>query len=124
MSPKFFKFTRKGKLPAFKDHDKFREFDEITLYYFKLVDKYDQLIMTSEGYSSAGLRDKAIAAVKLYSGYDEHFERSSTPGGKWFYTLRGSDYKILGTSRMYSTSGELEDAIAELRSLAPKALIA
>lgn len=124
MSPKFFKFTRKSKLPAFKDNDHFREFNEIALYYFKLVDRYDQLIMTSEGYFTSEQRDKAIASVKLYSGYDEHFERSSTPGGKWFYTLRGSDYKLLGTSRMYSTSGELEEAIAELRSLAPKALIA
>jgi len=124
MSPKFFKFTRKGKLPSLRDHIQVKQLDDVTLYYFKLVNRYDELVMTSDGYTTAEARDKAIAAVKLYSGYDEHFERSSTPGGKWFYILRGGDYRTIGTSRMYSSSGELEEAISELRTLAPKALIA
>ena len=73
MSPKFFKFTRKSKLPAFKDNDHFREFNELALYYFKLVDIYDQLITTSEGYFTTEHLDKSIASFNLYSADAEHF---------------------------------------------------
>lgn len=106
MAAKFAKFTGKNNQ-----------------FCYRLIYTSGEIILNSECFTTVVARDQGIASVKANAGYDERYERSSTPADKWFFSLRASNCKIVGTSPMYETNTEMEAVINAVKAIATNAII-
>lgn len=92
-------------------------------YYFRLVAANNENILRSEGYSTIEDCGAGISSVRQNAPYDTRYERSSTPGGLWFFNLRGNNGHIVGTSQMYPNSHIMEAEILAVKREAPSAVV-
>ena len=92
-------------------------------FYFRLVAANNENILRSEGYTSCEACDTGITSVRQNAPYDARYERSSTPGGLWFFNLRGNNGHVVGTSQMYPNSHAMEAGISAVKREAPSAAV-
>lgn len=92
-------------------------------FYFRLVAANNENILRSEGYTSCDSCDGGITSVRQNAPYDARYERSSTPGGLWFFNLRGNNGHVVGTSQMYPNSHSMEAGISAVKREAPAAQV-
>jgi uncharacterized protein YegP (UPF0339 family) len=90
-------------------------------FYFRLMAPDNQNILTSGAYLSAYACDNGITSVRANAPYDSRYERSSTPGGLWFFNLHGTNGHTAGISRMFMNSREMESGITAVKYCAPYA---
>jgi hypothetical protein len=86
------------------------------VYYVKLIDGTGRIILQCTGCPSATDNVRCINKIRSSAQNDALYERSSTPEGKWYFSLRSPDGATIAISRMHSSSAELEHAIAAVKS--------
>lgn len=92
-------------------------------FYFNLKAGNGQVILSSEGYTTASARDNGIESVRKNSQDDKRFERKESKKGEPFFTLNSTNGQIIGKSEMYSSKSGMENGIASVRKNAPEATV-
>ncbi|MCO5236046.1 MAG: YegP family protein [Chitinophagaceae bacterium] len=92
-------------------------------YYFNLVAGNGQVILSSEGYTTAAARQNGIDSVKKNAGDDSRYEKLSSSGGKPYFTLKAANGQVIGKSQMYGSEAGRDNGIASVKSNAPDATV-
>ncbi len=71
---------------------------------FRLKSGNHQVILSSEGYSSASSRDNGIASVQKNSGDRKRYETRTTSSGKPYFVLKAGNGEVIGSSQAYASS--------------------
>ena len=91
-------------------------------FMFNLRAANNQIILTSEMYSSKSGAQGGIESVKNNSRSDASYERKSGKG-KSYFVLKATNGQVIGTSEMYSSASSMEAGIASVKTNAPKAAV-
>lgn len=92
-------------------------------YYFNLKADNGQVILSSEGYTSAAARLNGIESVKANAKDDKKFERLTASNGKFYFTLKATNGQIIGKSQMYVNEAGRDNGIESVKNNAPNASI-
>ncbi len=81
-------------------------------YMFNLIAGNNEVVLTSESYSTKAAAEGGIAAVTKNAASDANFERKKAKDGKPYFSLKSADNgQILGRSEMYSTEAAMEKGV-------------
>ncbi|HAZ64803.1 MAG TPA: hypothetical protein DCZ72_14495 [Armatimonadetes bacterium] len=86
---------------------------------FVLKAANSETILSSEGYSSKNAALAGIAAVRAACAVEERFERRESRTGEPYFVLKAENYRIIGTSEMYSSIASLENGIRSVQTNGP-----
>jgi uncharacterized protein YegP (UPF0339 family) len=87
-------------------------------YYFRLRSANNEIILSSEGYTTKQSCQTGIASVKANAPYDSRYERRDNPGN-YTFNLRAANGEIIGRSESYTTSYARENGIEAVKRDAP-----
>jgi uncharacterized protein YegP (UPF0339 family) len=90
-------------------------------FQFNLKADNNQIILTSEGYTTKASCQNGIESVKKNSGSDDSFERKVATNGKHYFSLKAANAQIIGMSQMYETIASMEIGITSVKNNAPSA---
>lgn len=91
-------------------------------YRFNLFAKNgENILRSSEGYSSKQGCQKGIASVKTNAPYDSRYSRSIASSGDYYFTLKAANGETLGISEMYTSSYARDNGINAVKRDAPNA---
>lgn len=96
--PRFLKFDDKGGNPR-----------------FHLTATNGQIILASEGYSSADARDNGISSVQANGTNDSRYNRKVASNGQFYFNLTAGNGEIIGTSEMYTTVAARDNGIESVK---------
>lgn len=94
-------------------------------YTFSLQSESGQTLLTSIPFNNREEISKTIAYLKGLIGQSTVFERKTDYNGKFLFTLKNGDGKIIGNSMLYSSEAGMENGIKNLKtsiSLLPDAM--
>ena len=92
-------------------------------FQFNLKAGNNEIILTSEGYSTKANCQNGIQSVKLNSQDDAKFDRKTSTNGKFYFNLKSSNGQIIGTSEMYESESSRETGLASVKSNASTASV-
>jgi uncharacterized protein YegP (UPF0339 family) len=92
-------------------------------YYFRLNSADGEIILHSDGFKVRDGAEKGIELIKLSVYHDERFKRKISMDGRYFFEIMSMEKNILGTSRMYDTIQDCDEAISLVKDLAPDAMV-
>lgn len=92
-------------------------------YHFSLVADNGEIILSSEGYTTKDSCLKGIESVKKNSPEPGNYSVSESKDGKFYFTLKAANNKIIGTSETYNTLDSLNAGIASLQKNGPRATV-
>lgn len=78
-------------------------------YHWSLVAPNNEIILTSENYSSKQMVLRGINSVRVNCPYDENYDSLIARNGSPYFNLVAQNGEIIGTSEMYS-SNDARDA--------------
>jgi uncharacterized protein len=93
-----------GKFEVYKD--KKGEFR------FRLKAGNGQTILASEGYKTKASAMNGIKSVQSNCRAAGNFEKSTTPGGKFRFTMKAKNKQVIGTSQNYATEASRDNGVA------------
>lgn len=92
-------------------------------YYFVLKAPNGKVILTSEMFTSLNACEKGVHSVIGNSQADRNYDRLTSANGKLYFTLKGENGEIIGTSEFYESAGGRENGISSVKENAPRAMI-
>lgn len=92
-------------------------------FQFNLIADNNEIILTSEGYSSRSGCENGILSVKENSVLDEAFDRNTSSNGKPYFNLKARNSQVIGTSQMYESLAAMEKGIESVMRNAPSASV-
>jgi len=104
-----------GKFECYKD--KAGEFR------FRLKAGNGETILSSEGYKSKSSCTNGIESVKKNCTDANCFEKKTTAGGKFRFSLKSTNGQVIGTSQNYSSESGRDNGIGSVGRSAPDASI-
>jgi len=90
-------------------------------FFFHLKGDAGDILLSSEMYKAKASAQKGIASVKANSAIERHFERKSSAKAQPYYVLKAGNGEVIGQSKMFHSSAEMEQGIAAVRTGAPNA---
>ncbi len=90
-------------------------------YYFNLLATNGQVILTSEGYSSASGMNNGIESVKKNAPEDARYDREIAKNGKFYFNLKATNGQVIGKSQMYESATSRDNGIESVKKNAPDA---
>ncbi|PXX24997.1 YegP family protein [Arenibacter sp. ARW7G5Y1] len=87
-----------------------------TKYTFSLQSESGQALLTSIPFNNREEINKTIANLKVLIGQSSVFERKTDYNGKFLFTLKNSEGKIIGSSMLYSSEAGMENGIKNLKT--------
>lgn len=90
-------------------------------YQFNLEAGNGKTILTSEGYSSKANCENGIESVKANAPYDSNYDRLTSSNSKYYFNLKASNGRIIGTSQMYEAASGRDTGIESVKTNAPHA---
>jgi uncharacterized protein len=78
-----------------------------------------ETILTSELYKSLDSAKNGISSVQKNSPEASRYEKKESSSGKPYFTLKASNYQIIGTSEMYSSTAARDAGISSVQSNGP-----
>ena len=90
---------------------------------FRLKASNGQIVLASEGYKTKVACENGIVSVRVNSQNPDNFESFESKQLNFYFNLKASNGKIIGTSETYSRFGGMEYGIAVIVKIAPKATI-
>ena len=90
-------------------------------FYFSLLAKNGQVILSSEGYKAASSCMNGIESVRKNSQVDERFDRKETKTGEFYFNLKAANGEVIGKSEMYTTKAAMENGVESVKKNAPEA---
>lgn len=104
-----------GKFEIYKD--KAGEFR------FRLKSSNGQTVLASEGYSSKAGAKKGISSVETNCTDAARFDSTSTPSGKYRFSLTAKNRQVIGQSQGYTTASARDKGIEAVARAAKGATI-
>jgi uncharacterized protein YegP (UPF0339 family) len=92
-------------------------------FYFNLKADNGQVILSSEGYSSASSRDNGIESVRTNAVNDARYERITSSNGKPYFNLKASNGQVIGKSELYESVASRDNGIESVKKNAPTASV-
>lgn len=92
-------------------------------YQFNLKAGNGEVILVSEGYVSKANCEKGVESVKRNALYDERYVKITSSNNKFYFTLKGSNGQIIGTSEMYESAAGRDRGIESVKNNVVKAII-
>ena len=92
-------------------------------FMFNLLAENNKVVLTSELYEEKQGAMNGIDSVKENAKLDERFERLEAKNKQPYFVLKAANHKVIGTSEQYSSKSAMEDGIAVVKKLAPKAAV-
>ena len=92
-------------------------------HYFSLKAGNGEIILQSQGYTSAKSRDNGIESVRKNSQQSSRFEKKVASNGKFFFTLNATNGQVIGKSQMYKTEKGRDNGIDSVARNAPDAAV-
>lgn len=92
-------------------------------YQFNLNVGNGQTILSSEGYATKAGCKNGIESVKENAPFDSRYERLISKNSDYYFNLKSSNGKVIGTSEMYTTSYARDKGIESVKENAPNAEI-
>ena len=87
-------------------------------FYINLRAGNNEIILTSEMYTTKASAKNGIASVKKNAGDPGRFDRRVNRGGKDFFVLKAANHQVIGVSEAYNSKAAMENGI---RSVAKNA---
>lgn len=88
-------------------------------YMFNLHADNNQVILTSETYTTKGAAIGGISAVRENSPHDGQYKRLDGAGGSYRFTLHARNGETIGRSENYTTAQGRETGIASVKANGP-----
>lgn len=83
---------------------------------FRLKSKnYEPILHSSEGYKNKSDCLSAIGICQRNSPHDQYYDKRTTTGGKYYFTLRSSNGRDIGRSEDYNTSSGRDEGIKDVK---------
>lgn len=92
-------------------------------YYFSLKASDGQVILTSESFESIDAVKSTIEAVKNLSLFEDRYEKRASSDGKYYFSLKTTDGRLLGSSGMFDTAAYRNNGIEAVKRYAPPAVL-
>ena len=96
-----------GKFEVFKSNVNYH-------YYFRLKAGNDQIILSSQGYSSKQVCLVAIASVRNNAQLDDRYDRKNA-AMNYSFNLKAGNGEIIGRSQSYTSLGARENGIRSVK---------
>ncbi len=88
-------------------------------FMFNLKAGNNQVVLTSETYSSKDAAEAGISSVKKNAAADKNYERKTAKNGQAFFNLKSADNgRVIGTSETYSSPSGMEKGIKAVMTAA------
>jgi uncharacterized protein YegP (UPF0339 family) len=89
-------------------------------FMFNLKAANNEIILTSETYSSKAAAQNGIESVKKNATADKNFERKKATNGSPYFVLKSADNgQTIGKSEMYTSAAGMENGIKSVMTNAP-----
>ncbi|MDO4683539.1 MAG: YegP family protein [Lautropia sp.] len=73
-------------------------------------------LLNSELYKAKPSAQSGIASVQSNSANEGRYEKKASSNGKHYFNLKASNGQVIGTSPMYGTEADRDDAIAAVKA--------
>ncbi|MCA9080824.1 MAG: YegP family protein [Planctomycetaceae bacterium] len=90
-------------------------------YFFNLLAKNGEPILTSQMYASKATARKGIASVQANAADSAQFEARTNKAGQHYFVLKARNHQIIGNGEAYSGSAALRKGITSVGKNAPGA---
>jgi uncharacterized protein YegP (UPF0339 family) len=90
---------------------------------FIFVDVSGKTVLKSENYKTKDSALNGIASVKKNCHNDVRYEPKEAKNGQLFFNLKAANGQIIGTSTMFNTHSDRDNALAQLKSDGPEAKV-
>ena len=90
-------------------------------YRFVLKAGNNEVILTSEPYSTKQAATGGIDSVKKNAPDDARYQRKTATNGAPYFVLTAANGQTIGKSEMYSSTSAMENGIASVKTNAPSA---
>ena len=84
-------------------------------FHFNFMDEDDKTILRSEQYGSKASAQNGIESVRSNAGRDDRYDFKASSSGKFYFNLKAANGQIVGTSMMYGSDAEREQAVAYVK---------
>ena len=88
-------------------------------FMFNLKAANDEIIFTSQTYTTKEAAEHGIASVKQNSGLDDRYEEKTGTNGKPYFVLHGANKLVIGRSEMYSSREAMHKGMASVKKNGP-----
>ena len=92
-------------------------------FYFRLYAVNGQIILGSEGYKAKSGCQNGIESVKVNAPSDQRYQRKTTSGGQFYFTLTAANSEPIGKSETYTTENARDNGIESVKKTGPGAPI-
>ena len=92
-------------------------------YVFRLQADNGEIIITSDAYLTKNNCISGIEEVRIRAPFDQNYDRKINHHGKYYFTLKSSNGKILAQSDMYESMAGREYGITAVKRYAVTASI-
>ena len=87
-------------------------------FMFNLKAANNQVILTSQSYSSKQGATGGIASVQENAPTDERYQRKTAKDNSPYFVLVAANGETIGKSEMYSSTGAMENGVASVKASA------
>ncbi len=92
-------------------------------FYFSLKADNGQVIISSQGYTTAAAMQNGIESMKTNAPEDSRYERLPASNGKFYFNLKAGNGQVIGKSQMYESESGRDNGIESVKANAPGANI-
>ncbi|MCO7632883.1 YegP family protein [Pseudomonas guariconensis] len=85
-------------------------------YMFNLKAGNNEIILTSERYTTKASAQDGIASVRQNSSSDARYQRKTAADGSPYFTLTAANGQVIGRSEMYSSTSARDNGIASVKT--------
>ncbi|MEL6923930.1 MAG: YegP family protein, partial [Bacteroidota bacterium] len=86
-------------------------------FFFNFVTNDDKVVLKSEAYESRAACDNGKQSVLKNAGNDDRYDRLLSSDNRFYFNLKAANGQVIGTSVMFETEEEREEAIKLLQGL-------
>ena len=90
-------------------------------YMFNLRAANNQVILTSERYTSKSAAENGIDSVRANSPVDARYDRLTSSSSEPYFTLKAANGQVIGRSEMYASSAARDNGIESVKTNGPSA---
>jgi uncharacterized protein YegP (UPF0339 family) len=83
----------------------------------------NEIILTSERYTTKSAAENGIDSVRANSPVDDRYERKTSSAAQPYFNLKASNGQVIGKSEMYSSSQARDNGIESVKKNGPAAPI-
>jgi len=86
-------------------------------YYFHFEDKEANLMLKSQGYEDRASCEKGVKSVLANASNGELYNPQQAEDGRFFFDIQAPNGEVIGTSSLYKTTDEAENAINKVLNM-------